>query len=211
MAGPAETLDVRSAVSWIEAFATLFEQHREELNDLDRRSGDGDFGTNLRSALEHVASSLAAGGLHSVGHVFAAVSEGFMQAGGTSGPLFGMWFREFSNGAVGRTALDLEGIAAAATSGVAVVQRLGGAQVGDKTMVDAMVPAAEALTRAVAESVGLAPALASAAAAARQAAESTAELIARRGRASYVGDAARGVVDPGALTVALFFDAAPSA
>ena len=88
------------------------------------------------------------------------------------------------------------------------IQRLGGAQPGDKTMVDALAPAAEALSAAVAASEPLASALADAAAAARAGADATAPMLARRGRASYVGEAARGVCDPGAFTVALFFESA---
>jgi phosphoenolpyruvate---glycerone phosphotransferase subunit DhaL len=199
-------VDAAAARAWIEAFAAAFEAHREELNDLDRRSGDGDFGTNLNSALERVRTALAGGELATPADVFAAVSGAFMATGGTSGPLFGMWFRELSRATSAEGALGVEALAAAAGAGVAAVQRLGGAQVGDKTMVDAMVPAAEALAAAAGQ--GLAAALAAAAQAARAGADSTADLVARRGRASYVGEAARGVHDPGAVTVALFFEAA---
>ena len=117
--------------------------------------------------------------------VFTARSEGFLQTGGTSGPLFGMWFREFAK-AFADTGVTAEVLARGAEAAVATVQRLGKAEVGHQTMVDAMAPAA----------------------AARRGAESTRELVAVRGRASYVGEHARGVVDPGALTVALFFEAA---
>jgi dihydroxyacetone kinase-like protein len=85
------------------------------------------------------------------------------------------------------------------------VQRLGGAKPGDKTMVDAMVPATEALSSSTG---GLADALQAAASAARAGADSTAELLAKRGRASYVGEVARGVLDPGAVAVALLVGSA---
>jgi dihydroxyacetone kinase-like protein len=201
-------VDAAAARAWIEAFAAAFEAQREELNDLDRRSGDGDFGTNLNSALERVKTALAAARAETAGDVFAAVSGAFMATGGTSGPLFGMWFRELSRAASDEGALGVQALAAAAGAGVAAVQRLGGAQVGDKTMVDAMVPAAEALAAAAQDGQPLAAGLAAAARAARAGADSTADLLARRGRASYVGEVARGVHDPGAVTVALFFEAA---
>ena len=86
-----------------------------------------------------------------------------------------------------------------------MVQRLGGAKPGDKTMVDAMVPVGESLAAA---SGSLDDALAAAAAAARSGADATAELLAKRGRASYVGEVARGVLDPGAVTVALLIESA---
>jgi dihydroxyacetone kinase len=96
-------------------------------------------------------------------------------------------------------------LAAGVQAGTDTVQRLGGAEVGDKTMVDAMVPTAAALTGATGGS--LADALTAAAEAARQGAASTEELVAPRGRVSHVGEVARGVLDPGALTVGLFFAA----
>jgi dihydroxyacetone kinase-like protein len=203
----ADSVDAAAARAWIEAFRAAFEAQREELNDLDRRGGDGDFGTNLHSALERVRTAFADEVPATGGDVFAAVSGAFMETGGTSGPLFGMWFRELSRAAPGEASLGVEALAAAAAAGVGAVQRLGGAEVGDKTMVDAMVPAADALAAAAQDGQPLAAALAAAAQAARAGADSTAELVARRGRASYVGEAARGVHDPGAVTVALFFEA----
>jgi dihydroxyacetone kinase-like protein len=132
------------------------------------------------------------------------VSEGFLDTGGTSGPLFGMWFRELAKATAQRA--DAGALAAGVAAGVATVQRLGQAQVGDKTMVDAMLPAAEAMT-----GHDLHADLAAAARAARTGAASTQELRARRGRSSYLGDVAVGVLDPGAVTVALFFESAPAA
>jgi dihydroxyacetone kinase-like protein len=98
-------------------------------------------------------------------------------------------------------------LAAGVSAGLAVIQRLGKASVGDKTMVDAMAPAAEALTTASGRGDDPGTALVAAAAAAQVGAESTRDLVASRGRASYVGEVARGILDPGAVTVALFFRA----
>src|SRR4051812_28551304 len=183
-------LETEAVRAWVDSFADAVEARRDELSELDRRSGDGDFGTNVAAALARARSGAA--GADSAAGVFAAVSKAFLAAGGTSGPLFGMFFRE-----LGRA----DDLAAGAAAGLEAVQRLGGAQVGDKTMVDALSPAAAALARG--------DSLADAARAARAGADSTADLVARRGRASYVGEAARGVLDPGAVTVALFFEAAP--
>lgn len=190
------------ARAWIEHFVVSFTDQRESLAELDRRAGDGDFGTNLAAALRRAAARVEAGPADSAAEVFTRVSEGFLDTGGTSGPLFGMWFRELgkacSDGAGARQLAD--GIGA----GVATVQRLGRAEVGDKTMVDAMAPAAAAMA-----GENLATDLAAAATAARSGATSTESLRARRGRSSYVGEVAVGVLDPGAVTVALFFEAAP--
>ncbi|MGA9311837.1 MAG: DAK2 domain-containing protein [Pseudonocardiaceae bacterium] len=112
-----------------------------------------------------------------------------------------MWFRELSK-ATAQSA-DAGALAAGVAAGVGTVQRLGRARVGDKTMVDAMLPAAEAMT-----GHDLDADLAAAAGAARTGAASTEGLHARRGRSSYVGDVAVGMLDPGAVTVALFFESA---
>jgi dihydroxyacetone kinase-like protein len=162
----------------------------------------------VRSALGKVAGQIAASDPQLPGEVFEAVSLGFLDTGGTSGPLFGMWFRALGraqSGPATTTASLRDGVQA----GTATVQRLGRAEVGDKTMVDALVPAGEALDQAVQDGLGPSAALAAAARAADEGARSTVDLLARRGRASYVGEVARGVLDPGAATVALFFAAAP--
>lgn len=129
---------------WMQRFIDLFTQQREALAELDRRTGDGDFGTNLASALRQASRRMFEGPSDTASAVFARVSEGFLDTGGTSGPLFGMWFRELAK-AMARSA-DAGALAAGVAAGAATVQRLGHAQVGDKTMVDAMVPAAEAMT-----------------------------------------------------------------
>jgi dihydroxyacetone kinase-like protein len=195
-------LDRAAARRWIEAFATDFETQRERLTELDRAAGDGDFGANLRSALRKVETRLAADP-QTARAVFAAVSDAFLDTGGTSGPLFGMWFRALSRALPETDPADLTQLAEGVREGTATVQRLGGAEVGYKTMVDAMVPAAAALV----DAAGAGQALTAAAEAAEQGAASTEALVARRGRASYVGEVARGVLDPGALAVALFFRA----
>lgn len=134
--------------------------------------------------------------------VFTAVANAFLHTGGTSGPLFGMWFREFAKALSAE--VTTENLSVAAANAAAVVQRLGKAEAGHKTMVDVMVPAAEALTAAAGRGSNVHSGLSSAA----DAAHAAADLLARRGRASYVGEHARSVVDPGPLTVALFFEAA---
>jgi dihydroxyacetone kinase-like protein len=191
-------MDAAAARAWAEAFMAAAEEHSAALNELDRQSGDGDFGANLSAAVARARTRLV--DADSVAGVFGAFSGAFMDTGGTSGPLYGMWFRSLAR-AAGGEAVGLDALAAGVADGVATVQRLGKAEVGDKTMVDAMVPAA----RALAEGGDLRDA----ARAARAGAASTEAIAARRGRASYVGEVARGVLDPGAVTVALFFESAP--
>src|SRR5699024_587229 len=119
-----------------------------------------------------------------------------------SGPMLAVWFSALA-GRLG-TARDASAFAAGLADGAAAVQQLGGAAPGDCTMVDAMVPAADAAGSVT----GLGAAVAAAAEAARAGANGTVELVARRGRASYLGESVRGTPDPGAVAVALFLEAA---
>ncbi|MBT2232112.1 DAK2 domain-containing protein [Nonomuraea sp. NEAU-A123] len=185
-----------------------------ELTRLDQLSGDGDFGDNLRSGLRRVIDELDRAG--TAGHGFDVAGRVFLDdVGGTSGPLFGLLFTELGQALDGSAteATDASGAgsdvagavrdvrrwAVGASAGLAAIQRVGEAEVGDCTLVDALVPAVAAL-----EDDG-AGAFARAAEAAADGARSTAELRARLGRASYVGDRAKGVADPGAVGVALLF------
>ncbi|MGZ8177263.1 dihydroxyacetone kinase family protein [Williamsia sp. SKLECPSW1] len=181
---------------WLSAFVGRVTESVDDLTDLDRQAGDGDFGTNMAAALRHFALPLR-------GHddeVLRAISTSFLvRAGGTSGALFGVFFDEIARAAAGSD--DLVGtLRTGVVEALRRIQELGGAQVGDNTLVDALSPAADALAAGSSLSV--------VASAAADGAESTRELVAARGRASYVGDRARGVVDPGALVVAWFFAAA---
>jgi dihydroxyacetone kinase-like protein len=202
------TLDAPATRAWIERFAAAFAANRELLDDLDRQSGDGDFGTNLEAAMDRVTAGLAEGTAETPGAVLSIVATGFMHTGGTSGPLFGMWFMQLARAAGAAPGIGLAELAAGVDAGLQGIQKLGKAEPGDKTMVDALAPAAAALGAAAAAGEPLATALAETAAAARAGADATAPMLARRGRASYVGEAARGVCDPGALTVALLFESA---
>jgi dihydroxyacetone kinase-like protein len=202
---PAPVLDAAFARAWVDRFRATFATQAERLADLDRQAGDGDFGANLTSALRRAQSFLDADDPQTYAEVFFAVSKGFLDTGGTSGPLFGMWFRDLAKAADGPATTQT--LAAGVAAGLATIQRLAGAEVGDSTMVDAIDPAARALASAAESDLPVGDTLEPAATAATEGAESTRELLASRGRASYVGEVARGVLDPGAVTVALFFAA----
>lgn len=179
------------------------------LGDLDRRSGDGDFGTNLTSAFTRVRAETEPAPQDYRGWL-TAVSRGYLGTGGTSGPLFGMYFRDLAR-CTEAEAPTLGELAEGFARGVATVQRYGKAQVGHKTMVDAMVPAADELRRQADAGASPVDALAAAADAAWAGAESTRDITAKRGRASYVGEVARGVLDPGAVAVAVIVACAAGA
>ena len=184
----------------------------DALGDLDRRAGDGDFGTNVRTAMRHLDRNLEAEDPTTYRAWVTAMSMAWLGVGGTSGPLFGMFFRDLAKaGADGsessETVPTLEQVAEALAAGQAVVQKYGEAEVGDKTMIDSLAPAVDALREALSAGKDAAATLADAEQAAVEAARATAETVARRGRASYVGDVAKGVIDPGAAAMALVLGA----
>ena len=190
---------------WIDRFIIDFEVQKDHLGELDRAAGDGDFAVNLAQALKRTVVGLTKlGSDASATQVFATASSAFLHTGGTSGPLLGMWLRDLSK-AWAEQPDTLAAIADGIAAGTATVRRLGGARPGDRTMVDAMIPAVAALDQARRDGVGLTLALDRAALAADHGAGATAHMTASLGRASYVGDAATGVTDPGAVAIALFF------
>jgi phosphoenolpyruvate---glycerone phosphotransferase subunit DhaL len=203
-------IDGNAALTWITSFSERFDSTQAYLTELDRLAGDGDFGVNIASALERTQAGLPAASEATCNAVFAAASRGFMATGGTSGPLFGMWFRDIAK-STKNDAAAVNDLAQGIAAGLSTIQKLGGAKVGDNTMIDALEPASVALTAAAERGSTLGEALLEATLAARAGAESTADLIAARGRASYVGELARGVLDPGAVTIALFFEAGADA
>lgn len=196
---------------WIAGFTADFAAEKEHLGALDRAAGDGDFAVNLGQALKRAAAGLQALPEQATdAQVLAAAANGFLHTGGTSGPLLGMWLRDLSKAWAGNDD-PLAALTAGVAAGTATVQRLGGANAGDRTMVDAMLPAAAALLHATQNKASLAQALEQAAQAAADGTEATAQMTAALGRASYVGAAAAGVIDPGAAAIALFFRAGAKA
>ncbi|MGU3291712.1 dihydroxyacetone kinase family protein [Williamsia sp. M5A3_1d] len=195
-AEPDDSADDGPECAWLSAFVERVQESIDDLTDLDRQAGDGDFGTNMAAALEHFTPPLRG----SDADVARALSTSFLvRAGGTSGAVFGTMFAELANAFAATdswTDALRDGLAAALRE----ITDLGGARVGDNTMVDALAPAVEALTSS--------GSVAEAAEAAEAGAESTRDLVAARGRARYVGDRARGVIDPGALVVSWLVHAA---
>ena len=177
------------------------------LGDLDRRAGDGDFGDNVRTAMKNLGRELEAGEPADYRGWVTAMSRAWLGVGGTSGPLFGMFYRDLAKAAGDGEVPDLAALAEALAAGQAVIQKYGEAEVGDRTMVDAIAPAVAALREAAGSGADAVHALGAAEKAAIDAAKGTAELTARRGRASYVGDSAKGVMDPGACAMALVIGA----
>ena len=192
-ARPDDSADTGEPNAWLSDFVGRVQRSVDELTELDRKAGDGDFGTNMEAALAHFPLPLRG----TDGEVLEAMATSYLvRAGGTSGAVFGTFFTE-----LGR-ALQADGAAFArgVRAGLDAVVELGGARVGDKTVVDAISPAADVLDAG--------GSLADAAAAAAQGVAATADSTASRGRASYLGDAVIGVPDPGARMMSWLFEAA---
>ncbi|TSD62720.1 dihydroxyacetone kinase subunit DhaK [Aeromicrobium piscarium] len=182
-----ESAGSRESSAWLDDLAEQFAALRDPLNALDQRTGDGDLGTNIAQGLSRAARR----GGGDLGSELASMAGAFLdEVGGSSGPLFGLVLSE-----IARTAGDGAGprdLGRGLRSGVEAVRRVGGAEPGDRTMVDALAPAAER------EALD-----AEAVAAAVEGAESTRTMTARRGRASYLGERVLGTPDPGAVAAAL--------
>nr|BAL53154.1 dihydroxyacetone kinase, C-terminal domain [uncultured Gammaproteobacteria bacterium] len=196
----------------IEAASQAIEAHAEEVSALDRALGDGDHLTNLRrglKALRDQREQLAQAS--DWGAALIQLGTTLMSTvGGASGSLYGTLFLSLGKALQGAS-LELEAFARAFSEAVEAVKRRGKTQVGEKTLVDTLQPTAEALL-ATAQSSASAPAIAAQVkAAAIRGMESTRELLASKGRASYLGERARGIVDAGARTAQLMICAVADA
>ena len=194
---------------WIRAYASEIADHRAELVRLDTAIGDGDHGTNMDRGMRKAVEKLDGTEGEDIGALLKAVGMALVSSvGGAAGPLYGTLFLQMGMASAGREELDLAGWTAALEAGVKGVQARGKAEPGDKTMVDALLPALEALRAAGGEGSGLADALRRSADAAEEGMKATIPLEARRGRASYLGPRSVGHQDPGATSTQLLLAAA---
>ena len=178
---------------------------RDLLNRLDAALGDGDHGSSVSKALGMAARDIAALDEITAQGVWLTAAKALMNGmGGASGALFGTFFLRGAGKLRGLDTVSKADMAAALQAGLDGVQARGKAQIGDKTMVDALAPAVAAF----ADADGMESAWRDAADAAERGAESTRGLVARQGRAKYLGERAIGHRDPGATTIALMFAAA---
>ena len=200
--------DTAATVAWIREVSDVIAAEEQHLTTLDRTIGDGDHGANLRRGFAAVTAKLD-GEFANPAEVLKTVATTLISTvGGASGPLFGTAFLKGSMAVKDRESLDGKGVAAFVRAAGEGVKARGKAEAGDKTMVDAWLPAADA-AEAAAEAGGDAQQVfAAAATAAAQGAEATEPLVARKGRASYLGERAIGHRDPGAESTAFILKAA---
>jgi len=197
------------AATWMRETAADVAAQADHLTQLDAAIGDGDHGINMNRGFAAVGKALA-GQPDSLppGRVLILAGKTLVSTvGGASGPLWGSFFRAAGRALGSEESVSAEALRAALAAGVAAVRDLGAAAPGDKTMVDALVPAIDALGAELEAGAPLAAALERAAGAAADGARATVPLQARKGRASYLGPRSIGHQDPGATSTALIFQA----
>jgi dihydroxyacetone kinase-like protein len=204
-----ETVGPAALAGWLRRFADAVTDNADELTALDSAIGDADHGANMRRGMTAVVGKLDATPDAVPGTLLKTAGMTLVSTvGGASGPLYGTLFLRMASAAGDREELDPAAFAAALRAGLDGVVARGKAAPGDKTMLDALVPAVDALDAALADGSGLRDALRKAAAAAQAGSDATVPLVARKGRASYLGERSAGHRDPGATSTALLVDAA---
>ena len=192
----------------VREMAAAMEENRRYLTKLDSEIGDGDHGNNMNRGFQTVLERLESADPATPADVLKAVSMALIsKVGGAAGPLYGTAFLRASTALSDKEDISAEDAAAAIEAALGGIKQRGKAEVGDKTIVDALEPAVEAAKEAAGEG-SVAGVFRSAAGAAKEGAESTVPLTARRGRASYLGARAAGHQDPGATSTYMLLDAA---
>jgi phosphoenolpyruvate---glycerone phosphotransferase subunit DhaL len=207
-----QSISVEALSGWMHEFANQVTTHRDLLTQLDSAIGDADHGVNMVrgmaaavAAVDAQPADTAAGLLKRVGMTLVST------VGGASGPLYGTFFLRMATAAGDAGSLDAEAFGKSLRAGLEGVVSRGKAEPGDKTMFDALSPAVDAFDAALAAGDDLGAALRAAAGAAAAGRDATIPLLARKGRASYLGERSVGHQDPGATSAALLIASAASA
>lgn len=194
---------------WVRKFATLVSENRDHLTELDAAIGDADHGSNMDRGMRAVVAALDEGKPATAGALFSKVGMTLVSTvGGASGPLYGTLFLRMGTSFGDSVEASPQQLAAALRAGLDGVVARGKAEAGDKTMYDALAPAVDALDGALSEQATVAEALKRAYDAATVGRDATTPMLARKGRASYLGERSVGHQDPGATSVALLLQAA---
>ena len=205
----AELVSVARLEAWIRLFADVIAEQRAYLTELDSAIGDADHGINMDRGMQAVRAKLDATTVSTADELFKLVGMTLVSSiGGASGPLYGTMFLRFGTACGPRAALSADDLAKAFRAGIEGLVARGKPELGDKTMFDSLHPALEAFDAAVARGASTGEAFTAAAQAAASGRDATIPLVARKGRASYLGERSAGHQDPGATSAALLFDAA---
>ncbi len=191
-------------IKWLQSVAIVLEENKEYLTELDAAIGDADHGINMNRGFQKVITQLPTVADKDIGSILKTVSMTLISSvGGASGPLYGTLFLKASSAVAGKSKLTDEDMVALLQAGVDGVVQRGKANLGDKTMLDALSPAADAFQQAIANGTTTVEALQQAVSAAEQGMKDTIPLVAKKGRASYLGDRSANHPDPGATSTYL--------
>jgi dihydroxyacetone kinase-like protein len=195
--------------SWVRRFGVLVAENRDFLTELDSAIGDGDHGANMDRGMKAAVAAIDEAKPQTSGALFVKLGMTLVSTvGGASGPLFGTLFLRMGSSFGDAEAPSARQLAAALRAGLDGVVARGKAEPGDKTMYDALAPSVDALDAALDDGSTLAGAIERASTAAQTGRDATTPMLARKGRASYLGERSVGHQDPGATSVALLLQAA---
>jgi dihydroxyacetone kinase-like protein len=195
------TVPFDRVVAWVRSFAAVIGENKTYLTELDSAIGDADHGINMDRGMRAVLGKLDSAPEGDVGALLKTVGMTLVSTvGGAGGPLYGTLFMQMGAAATGKAELEPKDWADALAKGIEGVKTRGKAEPGDKTMLDALLPALDGLNAAIADGSSFADALRASAAAAEDGMKATIPLVARKGRASYLGERSAGHQDPGATS-----------
>lgn len=196
-------------LTWVRNLAALIEQNRDYLTQLDAAIGDADHGANMDRGFKAALGRLGTVSDKDIGTILKTVGMTLVSTvGGAGGPLYGTFFMQAGAAVAGKMELTGPDWALALEAGIRGVVNRGKAQAGDKTMIDALLPALAAFKEAIANAAPMGEALRRSAEAAERGMRQTVPLVARKGRASYLGERSAGHQDPGATSSFLMLKAA---
>lgn len=205
-------VDVSLLTGWVREFARSISENAQLLTDLDAAIGDADHGINMDRGMTAVIGALDEAAPANMSALSKLVGMTLVKSvGGASGPLYGTFFLRMAGAFGSGDSVDAVDFAKALRAGIEGVVQRGRAEAGDKTMFDTLAPALDALNAALASGSGLATALADATLAAEKGRDATESMVARKGRASYLGQRSVGHQDPGATSAAMLIAAAATA
>jgi dihydroxyacetone kinase-like protein len=204
-----ENVTTAALEDWVRRFAQLVADNRDYLTELDAAIGDADHGSNMDRGMKAAVAALDSSPPATAGALFTKVGMTLVSTvGGASGPLFGTLFLRIGSSLGDLDTTSAPAVADALRAGLGGVVDRGKAGPGDKTMYDALAPAVDALDEALGDGADLAGGMKLARDAAAAGRDATTPMLARKGRASYLGERSVGHQDPGATTVALLLEAA---
>jgi dihydroxyacetone kinase-like protein len=196
-------------LAWIDRLQQVYRENKQYLTDLDSPIGDADHGINMNRGFTAVQKALQDSPPADIVTALKSVAMTLIKTvGGASGPLYGTFFLRASTACAGKSELEAADVVALFDNGVQGIVQRGKAQLEDKTMVDAWLPALEAMNQALDAGASLKDVLDQGAAAAEQGMKNTIPLVAKKGRASYLGARSAGHQDPGATSSYLMLQAA---